>query len=77
MTTLSNKDMDKLKEKALQLRPKIDNLEYSDGRVAEILGISKEHLIEIYCEMGFPYLTMDISEVKEDINTYKRFFKKA
>lgn len=66
MTTLSNKDMDKLKEKALQLRPKIDNLEYSHGRVAEILGISKEHLIEIYCE-----------EVKEDINTYKRFFKKA
>ena len=77
MTALSNKDMDKLKEKALQLRPKIDNLEYSNGRVAEILGISKEHLIEIYCEMGFPYLTMDISEVKEDINTYKRFFKKA
>lgn len=77
MTTLSNKDMDKLKEKALQLRPKIDNLEYSHGRVAEIPGISKEHLIEIYCEMVFPYYTMDISEVKEDINTYKRFFKKA
>lgn len=77
MTALSNKDMDKLKEKALQLRPKIDNLEYSHGRVAEILGISKEHLIEIYCEMGFPYYTMDISEVKEDINTCKTFFKKA
>lgn len=42
MTALSNKDMDKLKEKALQLRPKIDNLEYSHGRVAEIPGISKE-----------------------------------
>lgn len=26
--------------------------------------------------MGFPYYTMDISEVKEDINTYKTFFKK-
>ncbi|MGO5174226.1 hypothetical protein ACTQ2N_03370 [Ruminococcus sp. LCP21S3_E8] len=51
-------------------------MEYSHGRVAEILGISKERLIEIHCEMGFPYYTMDISEVKEDINTYKRFFKK-
>lgn len=77
MATLSNKEMDKLKEKALQLRPKIDNLEYSHGRVAEILGISKEQLIEIYCEVGFPYYTMDISEVKEEIDTYKRFFKKA
>lgn len=42
MTSLSNKEMDKLKEKALQLRPKIGNLEYSHGRVAEIPGISKE-----------------------------------
>ena len=77
MTALSNKDMDKLKEKALQLRPKIDNLESSYGRVAEILGIPKDQLIEIYCEMGFPYYTMDISEVEEDINTCKKFFKKA
>lgn len=49
----------------------------SHGRAAEILGIGKLDLIALYNEMGLPYLDMDISEVEEDVNTYRNSAPKA
>lgn len=35
----------------------------SHGRAAEILGIRKYELIEIYDKLGLPYLDQDIEEI--------------
>ncbi len=50
------------------LYPYIKNETISHGRAAEILGIRKNDLIEIYDSMGLPYLGQDISEVEEEVD---------
>ena len=67
---------DELKRNALLLYPYIHETIISHGRAAEILGIKKLDLIDLYDEMGFPYFDMDISEVMQDIQTF-RSLKKA
>ena len=47
----------------------------SHGRAAEILGIKKLDLIDLYDEMGFPYFDMDISDVLKDIQTFRSLKK--
>ncbi|AIW89228.1 MULTISPECIES: UPF0175 family protein [unclassified Treponema] len=42
----------------------------SHGRAAEILGIKKLDLIDLYDDMGFPYFDMDITDVMKDIQTF-------
>ena len=44
----------------------------SHGRAAEILGIPKYDLIEIYDKMGLAYLSFDIEEIDNQINLIKR-----
>lgn len=65
-------DRTELERNAMILYPYIKNLTISHGRAAEILGISKWELITLYDNMGLPYLDQDISEVEEDIETYKK-----
>lgn len=65
-------DRTELERNAMILYPYIKNLTVSHGRVAEILGISKWELITLYDDMGLPYLDQDISEVEEDLETYKK-----
>ena len=60
-----------LKRNALLLYPYIHNNVIFHGRAAEILGIKKLDLIDLYDEMGFPYFDMDISEVRKDIQTFR------
>ncbi len=64
-----------LKRNALLLYPYIYNNVISHGRAAEILGIKKLDLIDLYDEMGFPYFDMDISEVRKDIQTFRELKK--
>ena len=59
-----------LTRNALMLYPYIKNLTISHGRAAEILGIRKMDLIELYADLGIPYFDMDISEVEEELQTY-------
>lgn len=61
-----------LVQRALLLHPYIKNLTISHGRAAEILGISKRRLIELYAAEGIPYIDMPWSEVEEDVATYER-----
>ncbi len=42
----------------------------SHGRAAEILGISKWELIQLYGRMGLAYFNMDISEVEKEVSCY-------
>ncbi|MDE7206560.1 MAG: UPF0175 family protein [Lachnospiraceae bacterium] len=59
-----------LQRNALLLYPYIHNQTVSHGRAAEILGMNKCDLIQIYEELGLPYYNMDFSEVKEEIEVY-------
>ncbi len=59
---------DVLKRNALLLYPYVHNNVISHGRAAEILGIRKLDLIELYDDMGFPYFDMDISDVMQELN---------
>jgi len=67
----SRNKKEELERNAMILYPYIKNLTISHGRAAEILGIRKLDLITLYNEIGLPYLSMDISEVEEDIETYR------
>ena len=66
---------DELKRNALLLYPYIHNNVISHGRAAEILGIKKLGLIDLYDNMGFPYFDLDISEVMQDIQTFRSLKK--
>ena len=61
-----------LERNALLLYPLIKNMTISYGKAAEILGINKLDLIQLYSELGLAYFDMDISEVEDELETYKR-----
>lgn len=65
-----------LQRNALLLYPFIKNNTISHGRAAEIIGISKNELIDIYCNMGIPYLTMDIAEIEDEVETWNKMKEK-
>lgn len=52
---------------ALILYPYINDYTISHGKAAEILGISKYDLIELYNDIGLAYLSMDIAEIEEEV----------
>lgn len=66
-----------LRERAMLLYPAIADLTISHGRAAEILGIPKWDLIELYANMGIPYLTQTWEEVQEDVANCMRIMKAA
>lgn len=57
---------------ALLLYPSIVNEHISHGRAAELLGVNKIELIQLYGSMGIPYLDMSDDEFDEEIQTVKR-----
>lgn len=67
---LNENSSDKLRRNALILYPYIKDLTISHGRAAEILGIPKWDLIELYDDIGLPYLDLDISEVEKEVDSY-------
>jgi len=71
------KDADvQLKRNALLLYPFIQNNTISNGKAAELLGMHKLDLIDLYGKMGLAYFDMDIDEVEEDIETIKKLRSK-
>ena len=71
---LNENKSDELKRNALILYPYIKNLTISHGRAAEILGIPKLDLIDLYEDMGLPYLDTDISEVEKEVDYFIKNF---
>ena len=62
---------------ALLLYPYILNQSISHGRAAEILGIGKSELLDIYDKLGYSYLDLIQDELEEDIDTYLQLKKKG
>ncbi len=60
---------------ALLLYPNILNQTISHGRAAEILGIRKSELIDIYDKMGYSYFDMTIDELDTELETYEQLKK--
>ena len=57
----------KLKQLALLFYPYVKNGNISSGKVAEILGICKSDLWDIYGELGLPYFDITEEELDKDI----------
>lgn len=57
---------------ALLLYPYINNETISHGKAAEILGIAKYDLIELYDSLGLAYLSMDIREVEDEVEAWEK-----
>ena len=61
-----------MERNALLLYPYIKNRTISHGKAAEILGITKYELIKLYDHIGLPYLSMDISEIEEEVSNWEK-----
>ncbi len=59
---------EELERNAMIMYPYIKNGILSHGRVAQILGIKKWDLIELYDKLGFPYLN-NVSDYEDDLRT--------
>ena len=64
-----------LRRNALLLYPYILNQSISHGRAAEILGIGKSELLDIYDKLGYSYLDLIPDELQDDIDTYLQLKK--
>ena len=61
-----------LERNALLLYPYILRQTISHGRAAEILGISKNELIDIYDKLGFSYLDLTMDELDTELEAYRK-----
>lgn len=65
---------DSLRRNALWLYLSIRDRKLSHGKAAEILGIRKLDLIDLYASMGLPYLDQTMDELDEDLSTLRDLF---
>ena len=65
-----------LTRNALLLYPYILNQTISHGRAAEILGIRKSELIDLYDELGYSYFDMTLDELDDELDTFRQLKKK-
>ena len=58
------------------LYPYILNQTISHGRAAEILGIRKSELIDLYDKLGYSYFDMTMDDLDDELNTFRELKKK-
>lgn len=61
-----------LTRNALLLYPYIANQTISHGRAAEILGIRKSELIDIYDKLGYSYFDMTMDDLDAELKTFRQ-----
>lgn len=61
---------------ALLLYPHILNQTLSHGRAAEILGIRKYELIDIYDKLGYSYIDRTMDELDPRLETFRQLWHK-
>lgn len=64
-----------LTRNALLLYPYILNQTISHGRAAEILGIRKSELIDIYDNLGYSYFDMTMDDLDTELETFRQLRK--
>lgn len=62
-----NDEQTELMRNAMLLYPYIKKMVISHGKAAELLGIQKYELIDLYDKLGLAYLDQDIEEVEEEV----------
>ena len=65
-----------LTRNALLLYPYILDQTISHGAAAEILGIRKSELIDIYDKLGYSYFDMTMDELDAELETFRQLKKK-
>lgn len=65
-----------LTRNALLLYPYILNQTISHGRAAEILGIRKSELIDLYDKLGYSYFDIIQDDLNDELNTFREFKNK-
>lgn len=65
-----------LTRNALLLYPYILNQTISHGRAAEILGIRKSELIDLYDKLGYSYLDIIQDNLDDELNTFRELKNK-
>lgn len=63
---------DALLRNALLLYPYVLNKKISHGKAAEILGIHKLELIELYGKVGFAYFDQTMEDLDKDMETFRQ-----
>ena len=58
------------------LYPYILNQTISHGYAAEIMGIRKSELIDLYDKLGYSYFDMTLDDLDEELNTFRQLKKK-
>ena len=66
-----------LTRNALLLYPYILNQTISHGRAAEILGIRKSELIDLYDKLGYSYFDMTMDDLDDELNTFRELKKEG
>ena len=66
-----------LTRNALLLYPYIANQTISHGRAAEILGIRKSELIDIYDKLGYSYFDMTMDDLDGELETFRQLKKES
>lgn len=69
---ITKDEQSELMRNAMLLYPYINNLTMSHGKAAEILGIRKYDLIDLYDKLGLPYFNQDIDEIEEEVYYWKK-----
>ena len=69
---ITNDEKSERMRNAMLLYPYIKNLTMSHGKAAEILGIRKYELIDLYDKIGLPYLDQNIDEIDEEVQYWKK-----
>ena len=66
-----------LTRNALLLYPYILDQTISHGRAAEILGIRKSELIDLYDKLGYSYFDMIMDDLDNEMNTFRELKNKG
>ncbi len=74
--TLDKENQELFIRNALLLYPYILNQTISHGRAAEILGIKKSELIDLYDKLGYSYFDMTMDDLNDELNTFRQLKKK-
>ena len=61
-----------LERNALLLYPAVNSHAISHGRAAEMLGIRKYDLIELYDQLGLSYLSQSMDEIDEELSAWHK-----
>ena len=69
---IANDERSELTRNAMLLYPHVKNLTISHGKAAEILGIHKFELIDIYDQLGLAYLDQSMQEIDEEVQYWKK-----